>query len=114
MIVFFLLLVVSIFVAFFATQNTAPTSITIATYSLKDIPMYLIVLVSLLIGFILSSLINLKKIISSALTISSKDMEIKDADHMISELTKRVHQLELENTRLETLNGEQVVDEKSL
>ncbi len=49
------LVLVGILSALFATQNIAHASITIASYTLKDIPMYLIVLASLLLGLFLSN-----------------------------------------------------------
>src|SRR5260370_933540 len=84
-------------IAFFATQNTQATSITLLSYPLKSVPLYLIVLGSLLLGFVVSWIVSLVDVISSALKIHGKESAIKNANKEISELTKRVHQLELEN-----------------
>ena len=107
------LVVFGIGVAFFATQNTQTISITLANYPLTGIPVYLIVLVSLLLGFVVSWIISLVDVISSALKIHRKDSTIKDSSKQISELTKRVHQLELENERLKGESGHPS-DDKSL
>ncbi len=107
------LFVFGIGVAFFATQNTQSISITFANYSLTGIPLYIIVLVSLLLGFAVSWIISLVDVISSAFKIHGKESTIKDANKQISELTKRVHQLELENERLKTESGHPS-DDKSL
>ncbi len=107
------LVVFGIGVAFFATQNTQLISITLANYPLDGVPLYVIVLGSLLLGFVVSWITNLIDVISSALKIHGKESTIKDANKQISELTKRVHQLELENERLKAESGHPS-DDKSL
>lgn len=94
------LIVFGIGVAFFATENTQPVSITLARYPFTGIPLYLIVLGSLLLGFVVSWVISLVDVISSALKIHGKDSAIKDGNKQITELNKKLHELELENERL--------------
>jgi len=114
-----------ILAALFATQNTDPVSIIVASYTLNDIPMYLIVLGSLLLGLLLSSIISLVNSISSSFTLISlvnsisssftlhgKDAKIKETKKTLVELTKQIHQLELENARLKEHTT--FTDEKSL
>lgn len=104
----FALIVLFIFgigVAFFATQNTQAISLTFANYSLNSIPLYIIVLVSLLLGFAVSWIISLVDVISSAFKIHGKEGTIKNANKQIAELTKKVHQLELENEKLKGESG---------
>ena len=108
-----ILVIFGIGVAFFATQNTQAISITVANYPLTGIPLYLIVLGSLLLGFLVSWILSFFDVISSALKIHRKESTIKDANKQISELTKRVHQLELENERLKAESGHPR-DDKSL
>ena len=107
------LVVFGIGVAFFATQNTQTISITLANYPLTGVPLYLIVLVSLLLGFVVSWIIRLVDVFSSALKIHGKENTIKDDNKQISELTKKMHQLELENERLKGESGHPS-DDKSL
>ncbi len=106
--------VVGILAALFATQNTLHGSITIASYTFTDIPMYLIVLTSLLIGLVLSFLISLFNSISSSLTIHGKNVKIKETKQTVNDLTKRIHQLELENEHLKTKEEGALIDRKSL
>jgi uncharacterized membrane protein YciS (DUF1049 family) len=113
MLALIILFVLGIGVAYFATQNTQTISITLADYHLNGIPLYLIVLVSLLLGFVVSWIMSLVDVISSALNIHGKESAIKDANKQISELTKKVHQLELENERLKAESGHPS-DDKSL
>jgi uncharacterized membrane protein YciS (DUF1049 family) len=108
-----ILFVLGIGIAFFATQNTQTISIILADYHLNGIPLYLIVLVSLLLGVVISWIIGLIGVISSSLKIHGKESTIKDANKQISELTKKVHQLELENERLKAESGHPS-DDKSL
>ncbi len=113
MLALIVLIVFGIGVAFFATQNTQMISVTLANYSLTGIPLYFIVLGSLLLGFVVSWLISLVDVISSALKIHGKENTIKGANKQISELTREVHQLELENERLKAESGHPS-DDKSL
>lgn len=107
------LFIIGIGVAFFATQNTQTISINLANNLLTGIPLYLIVLGSLLLGFVVSWIISFVDVISQALKIHGKESTIKDANKQITELTKRVHQLELENERLKAESGHPS-DDKSL
>lgn len=113
MLALIILFIFGIGVAFFATQNTQAISITLANYPLTGIPLYLIVLVSLLLGFVVSWIISFVDVIASALKMHGKENTIKNAHKQISELTKRVHQLELENERLKGESGHPR-DDKSL
>lgn len=113
MLALIVLIIFGIGIAFFATQNTQTISIILADYHLNGIPLYLIVLVSLLLGFVVSWLISLVDVISSAFKIHGKDSAIKNANKQIAELTKNVHQLELENERLKGESGHPS-DDKSL
>ncbi len=107
-----LLVLFGMLAAFFATQNTTHASINIASYTLKDVPMYLIVLGSLLVGLLLSSVISLINSISSSFTLHGKDVKIKEGKKTVIDLTKIIHQLELENTKLQEHTS--ITDEKSL
>jgi len=73
----------------------------------------LVVIGALLFGMLLSWVISLMNDIANGLTIRGKESTIKDYKKENIELTKRVHQLELENTRLKALN-DQADDDNSL
>ncbi len=100
--------------ALFASENPAHASITLVNHTFNDIPMYLVVLASLLLGLVISSLIGLVNSISSSLTIRGKNVKIKESGKTVTDLTKRIHQLELENERLKTKHKDTSTDEKSL
>ena len=100
-------------VAFFATQNTQTISIRLANYHFNGIPLYVIVLGSLLLGFILSWILSSFNVLSSNLKIRRKESTIRNDNKQISELTKKTHQLELESEKLKTESGHPP-DDKSL
>lgn len=113
MLTLIIILLSGIVVAVFATQNVQPVAITFLNYQVTSIPMYVIVLVALLFGIFISWLISMVGSISSFLTIRGKDKKINDGKKEATDLTKRIHQLELENERLKTEFNKQG-DEKSL
>lgn len=103
--------------AYFSTQNTGGVSLHLGNSTWRNVPLYLIALGSLLIGVIISWLISLVDILSSKLTLLGKDSTIKQTKHTIGDLTKKVHQLELENAKLEsekTARSDQKMKDKSL
>ncbi len=113
MITLVMLVLTSIIAAFFATQNTALVSLTLGKYHLVGVPMYLIVLGSLLIGLLVSAIINWVNTLAASLEIHGKDSKIRESKKTVAELMKQVHQLELENTEYKTLL-KKMPDEKSL
>jgi uncharacterized membrane protein (DUF106 family) len=99
--------------AFFATQNTGSIDLNFGNYVLPDVPVYLVVLIPLLIGLFASLIIHVTKALSSSLTINEQKDEIKKFKDETAELTKQVHKLELENTKLKAENGKDF-DEDSI
>lgn len=95
----------SVVVAYFATQNTGLLTIHFASYTWSGIPIYLVMLGSLLVGLLFAWIFHILTAISASLTIKGKNKAIKDVKNENLELTKKVHQLELKNTKL-TANEE--------
>ncbi len=95
-----LLVFFGIFSAVFATQNIGTASITLMGFSLRDVPMYLIVLGSLLIGLLLSSIVSIATSILTFFKLHSKDVKIKETNKAASDLAKRNRELELEVSNL--------------
>lgn len=100
--------------SYFATLNTALVTIHFGIYILNAIPIYLLVLVSLTIGLLFATIFYSLKSISSYFAFSKKSGELKTSKKEIIELTKKIHQLELENTKLKTKTGEEQTDEDSI
>src|SRR5690554_1793731 len=113
MVTLILVLISAIAVAFFATQNTQTVFIAFGNYRFSDVPLYFVVLAALLLGILVSWLISLVSSVSSFFAIHGVNKEIQSSEKQVTTLTKKVHELELENARLKTqlhLEG----DEKSL
>lgn len=100
MLAVFLLIAFSLGVAYFATQNTGLVHILLGSYLLRDIPLYVIVIGSILLGVFISWLISLVDTFSSAFTIHGKESEIKKMQKVIDELRQESHEQEIEITHL--------------
>jgi uncharacterized integral membrane protein len=86
-------------IAYFATQNTSDVSVVFVGY-LITIPLYVVVIGSLLVGFIISWVFSLVDSISSFLKIHGKETKIKKDQKEIEDLKKQIRELELENENL--------------
>lgn len=85
--------------ALFATQNTSMTSVVISGYPV-DMPVYIVVLGSLLIGIIVSWIISMMDSFGSMVNMWGKDAKITESKHAIRDLSQKVKELEQENTKL--------------
>jgi ketopantoate reductase len=77
-----------------------PVSVNLGSYVLTDIPLFYVIVGSIVIGLLLAYVVYLFHAISTSLTLRGKNNEIKKDKADVLELTKRVHQLELENEKL--------------
>lgn len=102
MIVLLILIVFGAAAAVFGTQNTDGVTINLANYTFSNIPLYLVVLVSMFIGILLSWIISVINGVATSFTMLGKDREIAHSERNIADLKKRVHELEIENERLKT------------
>src|SRR3989344_8921058 len=95
-----LLIVIGFGMAAFATQNVEAVSINLVGNTLTEIPLYTIVLGSMLLGILISYLISLVNSINSILTIHNKETTINAANKKIEALQETNHSLELELAQL--------------
>ncbi len=100
MLILILLLVVGSILVYISKYNFMPVTVNLGMYVISNIPLFYVIVGSLLIGLVLSYLAYLVHAISTSLTLRGKDSEIKKDKDEVLELTKRVHQLELENEKL--------------
>jgi len=77
-----------------------PVTVNLGMYVISDIPLFYVIVGSLVIGLVLSYVVYLVHAISTSFAFRGKDNEIKKNKDEVLELTKRVHQLELENEKL--------------
>lgn len=109
-----LLLILAIIFGYFATQNTLNIPITFANYTLPNIPLYMVIGITFLLGLSFSWLNNLLDAFSSTMKLRDKDSAIKNSKKTINDLTKRVNQLEIENAKFKGKLGKEQVDDESL
>ena len=102
MLVLFVAVLFGLAIGYFATQNTTPVTIRVAQYAFEDVPLYLIAVGSLLIGLFIAWILYIARTVSSTVTIYGKDHQVKKAKQTAAVLEHRVHELETENTRLNT------------
>lgn len=100
--------------AYLATQNTSTISIYAWNYAIHGAPIYLVILISLAVGLLLATLVYTLKSITTSFKLGSKDDHLKKARQEITELTKEIHKLEIENTKLKTEMGHEDTDDDSL
>lgn len=98
-----MLLVTAIFgflFALFATQNTSPASIAAGPWQLNNIPVYWIVLGSLLGGLFISWVITFFEGVAASWALRKKERQLKQTQHSVEELNQKLHDLEVENAQL--------------
>lgn len=106
MLILFLAIVLSIIFSIFATQNTSLITLYFYNYSLPNIPVYIVILASLMTAFGISLFVQIIKNLSSGMTISSQEKRIKTLKKELAEITKDHHKLELENAKFKSELGE--------
>lgn len=94
-----LLLVVGSALVYISKYNFALVSVNFGFYAISNIPLFYVIIGSVVTGLLLSYLINLIPTISTYFALRGKNSEIKKGKDEVLELTKQVHQLELENER---------------
>jgi uncharacterized integral membrane protein len=111
MVVLILGVIFGIAIGYFASQNTVPVTLRVGEYVFADIPLYLIIVGSLVIGVFLSWILYLAKIVSSGATSYGKDyVAMRRARRMAADLEQRVQKLEAENVRLRTDHDSSVLE----
>lgn len=101
-------------VAIFATQNTQTVTVKMMQYVYSSVPLYLVVLISLLIGVTFSWLIHIIDIFYSSWEIRNKVNAIKQEKKKNLDLAKKLHELELENAKIKGKYSPNDMDEKSM
>ncbi len=114
MLALFLFISFGLIFGYFATLNTAASSISFGVYTFEQVPLYLIVIASFAIGVLFSSIFYMLQSVSARLILGKKGKELESEKKEVAELMKRVHQLELENTKLKAKHGDIEEDEDSL
>jgi hypothetical protein len=88
--------------AYLAQNNLTHVTVHFASYVFSEIPLFYVIMGSLLAGLGLSYVMQIVRSVFTSFTIMSKNNTIKRGTGEIADLTKRIHKLELENERLRT------------
>ncbi len=95
-----LLLVAGSALALVSQQNLMLVTLAVGPYRLSEIPLFYVIVGSLIVGLLFAYILNLIPSITTFLALRGKDTTIKQKKNEVAELTKRVHQLELENEKI--------------
>lgn len=101
-------------VAIFALENTGKVTLYFSKLVVKNVPIYAVVLATLLLGLLIGWIINGIKMFLINRKIQHKEYDLRAHKTTLAELTKRVHQLEIENEHLRAAAMENLEDEKTL
>lgn len=99
MLLLILLLIIGSGLVYISKYNFMLVSVNFGSFIIYGIPLFYVIIGSTLFGLILSYLVHLVNSISTSFTLRGKNNMIKKEQETVLELTKRVHQLELENER---------------
>ena len=114
MLTLILILIFGSGMAYLAFQNSTNVTLVFLNYTFPGVSLFFVILGSMLVGVILAYIIQLANSISTAIAIRNKDHKIKESENNVTQLTKKTHQLELENESLKKDNPEANFDDKSL
>jgi uncharacterized integral membrane protein len=87
-------------IGYFATQNITPITIQFADYVVEGVPLYAVILGSLLVGLFMAYLLYLARSVSSKLTMHGENHADTRVRQAVANLERRVDRLESENARL--------------
>lgn len=97
-----ILLVFGSVMAYLSLENTLAVPVTLFGYTFPHVPLFFVIIGSMLGGILLAYVIHLVQSLFTALILRSKDKKIRDERNELAELTKKYHQLEIENAELKT------------
>ena len=95
-------------IAYFGMQNISPVTIRFNEFVWNDVPLYLVIVGSLLVGLFMAAILYFARSLSSSLTIYNKDRAMKKTKHTVADLEQRVRELEAEKARIETTRSSPV------
>ncbi|MBP7774742.1 LapA family protein [Candidatus Woesebacteria bacterium] len=100
MLVFILFFILAASFAYLSSFNSMPVTVNFGWYVFHEIPLFYVILGSFVLGLVLSYFVLIYHEAFAYFVLRGKKKEIKQNRSDVLELTKRVHQLELENEKL--------------
>lgn len=98
---------------YIAQNNLIPVTLHLGSTVITNIPLFYVIIGALLTGLIVAYLIHLVNTIFVSFSIHGKDTKIKQGKNEIADLTKRIHQLELENEKLKNNSSVHEPDDRN-
>jgi uncharacterized integral membrane protein len=89
------LVLFGIIVSYLAIQNTSLVVLNFAGYSFSNIPLYLVILLSLLVGFLVAGVLSSINSMFSAFKIMGKNNAISSSHKEVESQKEKIHELEL-------------------
>jgi len=114
MLVLILFLVIGSILVYISKFNFTPVTVNLGLHTFSNIPLFYVIVASLLTGLVLSYLVYLVRSISTSFTMRGKNKEIKKEKEEVLELTKNVHKLELENEKQKNDKNPEPQDKNAL
>lgn len=81
-------------------QNSTPVDLRLSTLQLTNIPLYYVVLGTVLLTLIFSWIVSVINSVSSTFALHGKDNTVKKLKKENADLEKKIHQLEVDNARI--------------
>lgn len=100
MLILILFIVAGSFMVYLAQNNLSLVTLRLGAYVFSGIPLFYVMIGSLLLGLGFAYFVYLINSVFTDFTMWGKDNKIKQTKNEIVDLTKRIHQLELENEKL--------------
>ena len=100
MLTLILLLIAGGIMVYLAQNNLMLVPLYLGPYVFSDIPLFYIIIGSLVVGLTFAYVLYLTNAIAVSLKLRKKNNTIKETKSEVVELTKQIHKLELENERL--------------
>ena len=108
MLTLIVLLVLGLVLGIFAIQNNSSVTLHYGGYVMSGIPLYMVVIGSMLIGVAISWILSLFGMASTAMQLSGKNRTIRQYSDRTNALEEKMHNLEIENERLKGDTHEEV------
>jgi|CXWK01.1.fsa_nt_gi cell shape-determining protein MreC len=105
MLTIILLVILALGFSYFSAFNSQLATITIPGYAQMEIPLYILMGITLVLGLSFFWIISLIDSLTYSMKLRGKEHTIKDAKATIHDLTHRINQLEIENAKLTERTG---------
>jgi len=103
-----LLLIAGSVLTYISKYNLELVTVNLGIYTISNVPLFYVIIGSILIGLVLSYILQMLSNIFTYFAIRSKTKEISMGKEEILNLTKTVHQLEIENEKLKHSEPESI------